>query len=214
MDVAAFLLTTFVVGLSGALMPGPVTTVTVTQAMRRGHMAGPLVSLGHGIVEGSLVLGLTLGLSQVLRLPLVTGTIGVAGGLCLLYMGIGMVRAPAPADLSGSHVARDAGMGPVAAGMLTSVANPYWALWWATVGLTFLTRALEYGYLVVAAFFLSHFISDLAWLSAIGSAVAAGRKLLTPRVYRAVLGVCGIFLLGLAAYFLVSGARELLAVSE
>lgn len=209
MELAAIFLSSFLVGLSGALMPGPVLTVTIAQAVRRGHSAGPLVSLGHGIVEGSLVVGLALGLSQLLQMPLVSGTIGVLGGLCLFYMGWGMLRAPAPAELSAAAAGPQGGMGPVASGALLSVANPYWILWWATVGAAYLILTFKYGALGVVAFYAGHFMADLGWLSLVGSAVAAGRKLLTPRVYRAILAVCGVFLLGLGVYFLSAGVGSL-----
>ena len=209
MEIAALLASVFLVSFSGALMPGPVMTVTIAQAIKRGHLAGPLVSLGHGIVEGTLVLLLAFGLGQLLQLPLVAGLIGVLGGLLLFYMGLGMIRAPAPASLTASAGGATPGTGPVAAGMLASVANPYWVLWWATIGADFLRRAYPHGFLIIAAFFLVHFSVDLGWNSAVGSAVAAGRKLLTPRIYKGILGVCGAFLLGLGIYFLVSGAGSL-----
>ena len=209
MELAAVFVTSFVVGLSGALMPGPVLTVTITHAVRRGHLAGPLVSLGHGLVEVSLVVGLTLGLSQLLQLPLVSGAVGVLGGLCLFYMGTGMIRTPAPAELSMAGESGPGGMGPVAAGALLSLSNPYWVLWWATVGAAYLLLALKYGPLGIAVFYAGHILADLSWLSAVGSTITAGRNLLTPRVYKWILVVCGVFLLGLGVYFLVSGVNSL-----
>ena len=204
-------ISSFVVGLSGALMPGPTTTVTIAHAVRRGHSAGPLVALGHGVVEAALVMSLTLGLSQLLQLPLVAGIIGLAGGLCLLYIGTGMIRSPAPVVVMEAGVQVRGGLGPVAAGMLSSVSNPYWVLWWATVGTTYLLLTLKYGPIGIAAFYLGHFMADLGWLSAVGSAVAAGRKLLTPRLYKGILTVCGLFLLALGIYFLFSGIGSLRA---
>lgn len=209
MEIVALFVSSFLVGLSGALMPGPVTTVTIAHAVNRGHSAGPLVALGHGIVEAALVVGLALGLSHVLQLPLVAGAIGLAGGLCLLYMGAGMIRAPIPAVLAVAGPSPERRFGPIAAGMLTSVSNPYWVLWWATVGAAYLLVTMEYGFVGIAAFYLGHFMADLGWLSAIGSAVAAGRRLLTPRIYRAILTACGLFLFALGLYFLSSGAGTL-----
>ena len=209
MEIAALLLSVFLVSFSGAMMPGPVMTVTIAQAIHRGHLAGPLVSLGHGVVEASLVVLLALGLGQLFQLPLVAGTIGLLGGLLLLYMGLGMIRTPVPASITAAGPVGATGPAPVAAGMLASVANPYWVLWWATIGADFLRRAYPHGALVIAAFFLVHFSVDLGWNSAVGSAVAAGRKLLTPGVYKGILGVCGVFLLGLGVYFLVSGIGSL-----
>src|SRR5690606_24287419 len=73
----------FGIGLSGAVMPGPVTSVTLAAAGRWGAAAGPLVTLGHGIVEGLLVLALALGAGRFLELPAVTGTISVLGAAVL-----------------------------------------------------------------------------------------------------------------------------------
>jgi len=209
MEVVALLGTVFVVSFSGALMPGPVMTMTIAHAVKRGHLAGPMVSLGHGIVEGSLVLLMALGLSQLFQLPLVTGMIGFLGGLLLLYMGFGMIRTPAPESLTSTTHSVEGGRGPVAAGMLASIANPYWVIWWATIGADLLRRAYLHGALVIVGFFLVHFAVDLGWNSAVGSAVAAGRKLLTPRIYKGILAVCGTFLLGLGVYFLISGVGTL-----
>jgi threonine/homoserine/homoserine lactone efflux protein len=212
MEIVALFVSSFLVGLSGALMPGPVTTVTIAHAVKRGHSAGPLVALGHGIVEAALVVGLVLGLSHILQLPLVAGVIGLAGGLCLLYMGTGMIRTPVPATLTAGGAPTQGGFGPITAGMLTSVSNPYWVLWWATVGAAYLLITMEYGLLGIAAFYLGHFMADLGWLSAVGSAVTAGRKLLTPGIYRGILVVCGVFLLALGLYFLSSGAGTLWSI--
>ena len=35
--------TSFVIALSGALMPGPVLTVTISESTKRGFWAGPLI---------------------------------------------------------------------------------------------------------------------------------------------------------------------------
>ncbi|HEX2922799.1 MAG TPA: LysE family transporter [Chloroflexota bacterium] len=209
MEVIALLGTVFVVSFSGVLMPGPVMTVTIAQAVKRGHLGGPMVTLGHGIAEGTLVILMSLGLSQFFQLPLVTGLIGLLGGILLLYMGVGMIRTPAPESLTSTSTSVEGERGPIVAGMIASIANPYWVVWWATIGADFLRRAYVHGVLVIAAFFLVHIAVDLGWNSAMGSAVAAGRRLLTPRIYKGILAVCGTFLLGLGVYFLISGAGTL-----
>jgi threonine/homoserine/homoserine lactone efflux protein len=87
--------TSFVVSLTGALMPGPLTTMAVREGVRRGFWAGPALAAGHGVVEGLLVIGLALGLNELLDRDAVTASIALAGGAYLVYLGlITVIAAP------------------------------------------------------------------------------------------------------------------------
>ncbi|MGQ9571593.1 MAG: LysE family transporter [Dehalococcoidia bacterium] len=92
--LAAIFATSFGVGFSGALMPGPLTTVTVRESMQRGFWAGPLLAAGHSLIELALVIGLALGLSRFLEEDAVKASVGIAGGLFLLWMGAHIVSKP------------------------------------------------------------------------------------------------------------------------
>ena len=56
--------TALLVGLSGAVMPGPLTAVTVEYALRRGYRAAPLATLGHALLEAIMVILLLVGLGN------------------------------------------------------------------------------------------------------------------------------------------------------
>jgi threonine/homoserine/homoserine lactone efflux protein len=92
--LAAIFVTSFGVGFTGALMPGPLTTVAVRESMRRGFWAGPLLAAGHSLIELALVIGVALGLSRFLDQDPVKAGVGIAGGLFLLWMGVHIVRRP------------------------------------------------------------------------------------------------------------------------
>ncbi|NLC10857.1 MAG: lysine transporter LysE, partial [Firmicutes bacterium] len=51
MDLLLLFSTAFLVGLSGALMPGPVTAVVAEHTLKKGIVAAPLVVMGHGLME-------------------------------------------------------------------------------------------------------------------------------------------------------------------
>ena len=72
--------TSFMIALSGALMPGPVLTVTVSESTRRGALAGPLMMLGHGILELALIMALFAGLAPFLSQDKVFITVSFVGG--------------------------------------------------------------------------------------------------------------------------------------
>ncbi len=243
----AIFATSFVVSLSGALMPGPLFTLTVRESLRRGFWAGPIVTLGHGLIELVLVVGIALGLKQFLDEGPVTAAVALVGGVFLLWMGYHMLRtlphqtlalggdslalrspsAPTPPQsgaTEGSYRARllaavagndNSGTvtgGPasmtallVPAGVLVSVTNPYWIIWWATVAPAYMTESLEHGAAGVSSFFTAHVLSDLVWLSLVAFVLATGRRLMSKNVYRGVLGLCGVFLVVLGAWFIVSG---------
>ncbi|MGE5390403.1 MAG: LysE family transporter [Deltaproteobacteria bacterium] len=198
--------TAFVVAMTGAMIPGPMLTVTVAESARRGFWTGPLIVLGHGILELMLILALLAGLSAYLTRPAVTNVISVAGGVFILYMGFNILKDLRLGRLSLAESASspdgDPRMNPVLAGILVSLSNPYWSFWWAAIGLTYLTLAVKSGWLGVAAFFSGHILADLSWYSLVSLGVSAGRNVLKPLVYQVVLGVCGVFLLGLGIWFI------------
>jgi len=91
--------------------------------------------------------------------------------------------------------------GPIAAGILTSLSNPYWFIWWATIGLNFASLALRQGALGLASFYTGHILSDLAWYSLVAAAVSSGRRICPRGVYVALLVGCGLALVGLGGRF-------------
>lgn len=218
---AAIFLSSFIIGLSGALMPGPLLAVAVRDSARRGFLAAPLLIVGHGILEAGLVALILLGLAEWLKGEAATAVISLAGGAMLLWMAVGMAReartlrapvAGAPAaDRAG---AARAGAGSLARsvvdGVIVSLANPYWSIWWATIGLGYLVMSRSLGATGIAAFFAGHILSDFAWYMFVGFAVCAGKGRLSDRFYRGVVGCCAVCLVFFAVSFGYLGLTRLL----
>ena len=199
----------FLMGLSGALMPGPVLTVTISQVTSRGFVAGPLIVLGHGILELSLVVAVAFGLGRILTWGPVIGTIATLGGIFLVYLGYDILRSLKGLSLSiqrrtdGKKI-----MGhPVVAGILTSLSNPYWTIWWASIGVGYIAISRRLGLWGLSSFFVGHILSDLSWYSFVALTLTLGRKMITDRLYRGVVAVCGLFLVGFGLYFGYSGLQ-------
>jgi threonine/homoserine/homoserine lactone efflux protein len=202
--------TSFVVALSGALMPGPLLTVTISESPRRGLMAGPLLILGHGLLELTLVAALIFGLAPLLKTPAVFITTALTGAGVLVWMAWGMFRSLPGLTLH--TAAKDAtGRNLVLAGVLLSLANPYWSVWWITIGLGYITHSFTLGIWGAVFFFSGHILADLLWYAAVSTAAWKGRGFLSDRVYRLLIGGCAAFLVVFAGMFAVSGFRTLLA---
>ena len=135
-----FLAGAMVISLTGVMAPGPLVAVTVGKGSGNQH-AGALVALGHGIVEFPLMIAIYFGFGYLFGLPYVKQAIGIAGGGFLLFMAVGMFR-----SIRGGEVAAAAdGRSPVAAGAVLSAANPYFLIWWATIGATMAMQAAGFG---------------------------------------------------------------------
>lgn len=210
LSVALIFTTAFIVGFSGAMMPGPLVTMVITESARRGVRAAPLLVAGHSLAELAMVAALAAGLSAILSQSSVAGAVGIAGGLALIWMGSGILQMVR----RGEAVVAAVGEGPRVSGYLwggiaVSVSNPYWLVWWATVGASYIVWALGSGGLGLLSFYTGHILSDLVWCSFVAFLIASGRKMLSQRIYGGILLICGLFLVGLGFYFLFSGVQFL-----
>jgi len=198
--------TAFIVGLSGALMPGTVFVAVVLQAARKGWKVGPLIVLGHALLETGFGIALVLGLSAAMGVQIVRTTIGLVGGVFLLWMGFSLLKTSRHAEILTTSSEREPPLvssAPVLTGLVASSINPYFYVWWATVGNVFTMKGLELaGLLGVAIFMVSHWMSDLSWYTLISLSVGKSRGYMSNRIYRMVLGACGAFLIALGLVFL------------
>ena len=85
-DIIQMVFLGFVIGLTGALAPGPTLVATINASVAGDWTAGLKVSLGHVIVELFLVILILLGLATV-ALPY-TSVIAGIGGIALIAFGM------------------------------------------------------------------------------------------------------------------------------
>ena len=97
----------------------------------------------------------------------------------------------------------------VLSGVIVSISNPYWLIWWATIGITYLLWSLKLQVAGVASFFTGHILADLSWYALVAFIIATGKRAINDTIYHWLLRVCGLSLIGLGIYFVVSGVRFL-----
>jgi threonine/homoserine/homoserine lactone efflux protein len=208
-SLAAIFIFSFVVGIGAVVSPGPVSTAIVSQSASRGWLVGPLISAGHALLELAAVLLIVLGLSMALANPSIQAGVALVGGLLLLWMGGGLVVGAwrGRLHLPGRDQAAGAiGRGQIVLlGVVTTISNPFWYAWWMTVASGYLVQAREVSAAAVAAFYLGHISADLGWNTLLSTVVGGGRRWLTDRIYRTLIGLCGAFLIYLGVSFLIKG---------
>jgi threonine/homoserine/homoserine lactone efflux protein len=202
----------FIIALSGAMMPGPLLTATISESSQRGFIMGPLLIVGHGILELALVIALLLGLAPFLQHSAVFVTTALAGAVILICMAFGMFRSLPTLRLQWDNK-NPSRHHPFVSGLLMSAANPYWTIWWATIGLGYILYSWRFGLWGVAFFFAGHILADLVWYSIVAAAVAGGRRFLTDRIYRGLIACCAVFLVLFAGYFAYAGFRKWFVVA-
>ena len=199
MNFFAFLLTIVGISLSGVMAPGPLTVATITKGYNDRN-AGIKIALGHGIVEIPIILLLYFGFAPFISSPEVKKIIGLIGGLMLVVMGLMMFRTMGKAI----EERTDLPTRSIMTGIILTGANPYFLLWWATIGLALITGATEFGIYGLIAFLVVHLSCDVLWEQVISMTVFKTRHLWTAKTQKIVFAVCAVVLIGFGLYYGIS----------
>jgi threonine/homoserine/homoserine lactone efflux protein len=188
----------FVIGLTGALAPGPTLVATINASIAGDWTTGLKVSLGHVIVELFLVILILLGLATV-ALPYTSAIAGI-GGIALVAFGALTIIGSRKATMRSSSLQTVAN--PYMAGLVTSAANPYFWIWWLSIGSAMVIAGLQGGLVLVGALMLGHWSADTGWLTLVSTGVSKGRTIVSDSTYQKIIALCGIFLILFGVYYL------------
>jgi len=197
-EILQMLAMAFTIGLTGALAPGPTLVATVNSSLKEGWKAGPKVIAGHALVETLIFLLIIGGLADAMQGY--SRAIALLGGLALVVFGFMTVSGSRSAAL-----ARPEGQvlgNAYLAGIITSASNPYFWIWWLSIGSAMVLSGLHSGLAIAAVFLIGHWLADFGWYTLVSISLDRGRSILSERSYRLILGICGIFLVCFGIYFL------------
>lgn len=204
MTLAPFLAQTVLISLSGVMAPGALTAVTLGKGTRS-PSAGAWIAVGHGLFEVPLILAIFFGFGALFDITSVKLGLLIIGGLILLWMGVDMIKA-----MRAAEVVRTGGRrSPLVTGIALSAGNPYFLIWWATVGAALIFQAVEFGWLGLFLFILFHWLCDLIWLTVLSSVSYKGGHLFGTRFQQIVFAVCGSLLILLSVRFIWHGIQLL-----
>jgi threonine/homoserine/homoserine lactone efflux protein len=198
-SLGLFLLSAAGISLSGVMMPGPLTAATIAKGYRQQN-AGIFIALGHAVIELPLMALIYFGFAQFFASPEVKKVIGLAGGLMLIVMGLMVLRSMK----KNLGEAADLPYSPLVTGIMLTGANPYFFLWWATIGIALIVTAAQFGIWGLVIFAVVHWSCDLVWESCVSVSVFRTRHLWTQKVQRIVFGICAAVLVGFGVWFCVS----------
>lgn len=208
-ETTSFLLSVAVISASGVMAPGPLTAAVISTGTRSRH-AGAQAALGHGIIELPLVILIVAGMDKLLASDTFQIIVGVTGGALMLVMAWSMTttfKYTNPADQP--ETKKNPRTGALTTGIILTAGNPFFLLWWATVGLALATQARQLGIWAFALFALTHWLCDLIWLEMLSWASFKGATILGPKNYQRITMLCAAALAIFATKFIFVATTNL-----
>ena len=185
------------------MMPGPMFAVTLAKSYKS-PLAGTQIALGHAVIEVPLILLIYFGFAQFFENDIVRLVLSIVGGGMIIWLGISMFRARTEVVRKG----KDLPYNSFTAGILTSVFNPFFLLWWATIGSMLIMRILDFGTIGLIIFIIVHWLCDLVWLSLVSVVIYRTHSLWGRKIQEWLFIACSLLLVGFGLWFLISGIQQ------
>jgi threonine/homoserine/homoserine lactone efflux protein len=202
-DIFTFVATVVAVTASGALAPGPLFFTNITHGTKSGAKGGLAFSVGHTIFEACLVVVLAVTLQTVIEFqPTIRVVVGVVGGAALLVFAFLQIRGALTQKPDSEGKGGVPSKNPLLLGTLFTGLNPYFILWWLTVGITLIITALEWSFLGVLIMYLSHVWMDYAWLVGTAYLAKRGTNLAGRKGYKVIMIIFSLILVYFGAKFI------------
>ncbi|MHA1112270.1 MAG: LysE family transporter [Promethearchaeota archaeon] len=221
---------TFLIGLGGAMSPGPLLSYTIMksiEAKKKGFLAGLFVSIGHMLIELLLILILMFGLGLLLLnledsvMMTITIIVGVLGGCIMVFFGSQILNdirkrkidtTFLESTIDSSEANRNESRGrlykihPIIGSILFLMSNPYWWIWWFTAGFSIITdNAVSFQNIPsFIGLLVGKELGVFLWYTFLGTAVGLSSKFITKKVYIGILIVCALFMVGYGMYLIIS----------
>jgi len=224
MGILQLFFSAMVVGFSGAIVPGPMFTLVVAKVSQKGFISSVFIVLGHAIAELIVLTLFLFGLVKYLNNELIVRIIGVTGGVMLIGLSFNLIYSNIKNKLNLSldvdkkdpilnknnlekvnnnfRISKNNNVA-LLQGIFVSMINPYWYIWWITIGASFFLKSIEYGKVGSFFFFSGHISSDFIWYLFIGFIISKGKKILNQKFYKIIIFICGVFLFYLGVKFII-----------
>ena len=192
--IAEFAITVVAISASGVMAPGPLFASNIAYGTRGGWRSGIKMAYGHTLVEFPLVVLIGIGSASLGTFPQFREYISVLGAASLFVFAGLQIRSIAKkrsAERSSRH-------GPLLVGAALSAFNPFFLLWWLTIGFKLISDAVAlYSLVGIGIVFGFHIWMDYAWLGTVGFLSNRGSSFFSTKNYKIFM----VMLSGVLVYF-------------
>jgi threonine/homoserine/homoserine lactone efflux protein len=200
-EIFAFLGLVIVISASGVMSPGPLFAANVMYGLREGKISGIKMALGHTVVEFPLILLLGIGFFSIENIPEIRIVITISGAAGLFVFAFLQIRAVTKQKFS---LETKPGQGPFLAGVFLSAFNPFFIIWWLTIGLILISESIQiFGIIGILVLFLFHIWMDYVWLFTIATFSSRVKNYLSKRNFKVLIIGLSIILIYYGVDFLL-----------
>lgn len=208
MNPLDFAATIVLITASGALAPGPLFFAGISHGIQSGAKSGLIFSIAHTLVEFTLVMLLSVGLLSAVNSPAIRFILGMVGGVTLILFGILQIQKTLRSPSSESESKGMTSRNLLLVGLALTGLNPFFIIWWLTVGAQLIVMALEFAsFFGVLFMYACHVWMDYVWLTAVAHFAKMGTNIVGFKWYRILIAGFGAILIYFGFTFLLDSMR-------
>ncbi len=195
-----FAILVIIISASGVMSPGPLFAANITYGLREGFRSGIKIAIGHSIVELPLVILLGIGVFSLEIFPEFRVIISIFGAITLFgFAGIQIKSI----FKKNTNISTKPKHGPIITGILFSALNPFFIIWWLTIGFKLISDAmLIWAFAGILIVFVLHIWMDFVWLGMVAFFASKSVKIISNRNYKIMVAGLSLILIYFGIIFL------------
>jgi threonine/homoserine/homoserine lactone efflux protein len=203
-ESAQYLVTGIVLGTSAGIMPGPLTTLVITETMRHNRRQGIVVACVPLITDLPIIMLAVFLLAGLEQFGAVIGIVSIAGAIFLAYLAFKSLTA-SNVGVAGGKVDPQS----LKTGLITNFLSPNPYVFWMTVGAATILNGYRVGIMAVVLFLFSFYICLVGTKISLAIVVDKFKSFMSSSAYLYVLRITGIVLLIFSAIYMKDGLEFL-----
>ena len=204
-QIIEFSLLVIIISASGVMSPGPLFAANITYGLKEGAKSGIKIAIGHSIVELPLIILLGIGVFSLEIFPEFRTAISIFGAITLFGFAVMQIRTILKKN---NNITIKPKQGPIITGILFSALNPFFIIWWLTIGLKLISDAMMiWAFAGILIVFVLHIWMDFAWLGITAFLASKSKRIISNKNYK-------IMVLGLSMALIYFGITFLIDVTS
>ena len=186
---------------SGVMSPGPLFAANIVYGLKEGKMSGLKIAMGHTIVELPLIVMLGIGTISLEIFPDYRVLITLIGAIGLFGFAGFQIKSILSKNV---RTKRNPSKNPFLAGIFLSALNPFFLIWWLTIGIILIRESIElWGITGILILFLFHIWMDYVWLFAVAAFASKAKNILSNKNYKIIIISLSVLLIYFGIDFLL-----------